>query len=94
MAGVGLPLVVTVKVPATFVVKVVELPEVIEGAIPNVIGLLVALAEGPVPTLVIAATDTLYWLPLVRPVKRLGGGVELNVWLTVVPLETGVAVTL
>jgi hypothetical protein len=57
-------------------------------------GLLVALAEGPVPTLVIAATDTLYWLPLVRPVKDSVVVVELNVWLTVVPLETGVAVTL
>ena len=58
--GVGLPVVVTVKLPALPAVKVVLSAEVMLGAVPREIGLFDAFAEGPVPTLVIAATETLY----------------------------------
>ncbi len=94
IAGVGLPLVVTVKLPALPAVKVVPSAEVMVGAVPSEIGLFDAFADGPVPTLVIAATDTLYWTPLVSPVSVSVVAVELKVWLTGVPPPTGVAVTL
>ena len=94
MAGVGLPVVVTVKLPGVPVVNVTLLAEVMAGAIPRVTGLFDALAAGPVPTLVMAATVTLYDAPLVRPVRVSVVAVELKVWLTGVPLGVGVAVTL
>ena len=57
IAGTGLPLVVTVKVPALPAVKVVPSAEVMLGAVPREIGLFDAFAEGPVPTVVTAATE-------------------------------------
>ena len=59
IVGVGVPVVVTEKEPAEPTVKVLELAEVIAGAMPTTTGLFDALAAGPVPTLVTAATDTL-----------------------------------
>ena len=46
------------------------------------------------PPLVMAATERLYVVPLVSPVRVSLVDVELKVWLTAVPLGTGVAVTL
>jgi hypothetical protein len=74
-------------------VKVVVSPEVMVGALPREMGLFPALAAGPVPTLVIAATVTLYWSPFVSPLTVSVVAVELKVWLTGDPLPTGVAVT-
>ena len=92
-AGVGIPVEVTVKLPALPSVSVVLEPEVIEGATPMVTGLFEALADGPVPTVETAATEKLYETPLVRPVRVSEVAVELKVWLTVEPAPVGVAVT-
>ncbi len=59
VAAVGVPVVVTVKLPADPTVKVVLLAEVMAGAMPMVMGLFEALADGPVPTVVTAATERL-----------------------------------
>ena len=91
--GVGMPFVVTVKLPALPSAKVVLLADVIEGATPMAMGLFEALVEGPVPTDETAATDKLYESPLVRPVSVSVVAVELKVWLTVEPAPVGVAVT-
>ena len=50
IAGAGVPVVVTVKLPSVPTVNVVSSADVMAGALPSAIGLLEALAAGPVPT--------------------------------------------
>ena len=86
--GIGVPVTVTLNVPADRTVKVVALALVIAGATGVAVGVTLTVPDAaPMPTALVALTEQRYIVPLVNPLTVIGDVPPLPV-----PLGVQVAV--